>query len=592
MKSTDRQLKDLIDRHLQWPSDLAFTAARDRVREQLLATPARLQTARVADAPRSIPMWRMAAAAAVVVAVAIGTAIVWPRARVYAAGADGLQVTLADHSSVEMRAHSEMTVGRAADGILIGLKRGDIIVSAARQRDGHLYVQTRDMTVSVVGTVFLVNADEEGSRVGVIEGEVRVREGGRETRLRPGEQVATSSAIVARPLTEDINWSRNATAHLAILDSSMKATAQPAPSTPPITPPEQATVANSVANSQAAKTEFEEDSIRECDSGTPPPGVRGAGPGRFQMTPGRTNADCLTLATIIRTAYGGGLQDGALMPPPGVPIPVAARGGRLDPRSFAGASAMSFGAAYFLGVEDGARVRGGPDWVRSTLYTIEAVATGAADAQTMRGPMLRALLERRFGLKVHVETEQFQVPQLAVAPGGLKMKEGTCTPSPSPAPPPGDRAARAAMAARRNLDVVRQNLDAARRGAPISGFCGIAGAMNGPNQVIVMNGFGAREIVVFLSSTLLGTALINRTGIPDTASFSFVLEFVPDDSLGREFLDQVTGGDRQIASDPSTVPRAPGFATALEEQLGLRLERVRVPREFIVIDQVERPTPN
>ena len=592
MKSTDRQLKDLIDRHLQWPSDLAFTAARDRVREQLLATPARLQTARVADAPRSIPMWRMAAAAAVVVAVAIGTAIVWPRARVYAAGADGLQVTLADHSSVEMRAHSEMTVGRAADGILIGLKRGDIIVSAARQRDGHLYVQTRDMTVSVVGTVFLVNADEEGSRVGVIEGEVRVREGGRETRLRPGEQVATSSAIVARPLTEDINWSRNATAHLAILDASMKATAQPAPSTPPITPPEQATVANSVANSQAAKTEFEEDSIRECDSGTPPPGVRGAGPGRFQMTPGRTFAECLTLATIIRTAYGGGLQDGALMPPPGVPIPVAARGGRLDPRSFAGASAMSFGAAYFLGVEDGARVRGGPDWVRSTLYTIEAVATGAADAQTMRGPMLRALLERRFGLKVHVETEQFQVPQLAVAPGGLKMKEGTCTPSPSPAPPPGDRAARAAMAARRNLDVVRQNLDAARRGAPISGFCGIAGAMNGPNQVIVMNGFGAREIVVFLSSTLLGTALINRTGIPDTASFSFVLEFVPDDSLGREFLDQVTGGDRQIASDPSTVPRAPGFATALEEQLGLRLERVRVPREFIVIDQVERPTPN
>ena len=462
MNSTDHDLKDLIDRHLKWPSDLSFTAARDRVREQLLATPARLQTARVADAPPSIPMWRMAAAAAVVVAVAIGTAIVWPRARVYAAGADGLQVTLADHSSVEMRAHSEMTVGRAADGILIGLKRGDIIVSAARQRDGHLYVQTRDMTVSVVGTVFLVNADEEGSRVGVIEGEVRVREGGRETRLRPGEQVATSSAIVARPLTEDINWSRNATAHLAILDSSMKATAQPAQSTAPITPPEQAIV----ANSQAAKTEFEEASIRECDSGTPPPGVRGAGPGRFQMTPGRTSAECLTLATIIRTAYGGGLQDGPLRPAFGRPIVVVARGVGPDPRSFAGASAMSFGA-YFLGVEDGARVRGGPDWVRSALYTIEAVAAGAADAQTMRGPMLRALLERRFGLKVHVGTEQFPVPQLAVAPGGLKMKEGTCTPRPSPAPPPGERET-AATAARRIVDVARRNLDAARRGAPIS----------------------------------------------------------------------------------------------------------------------------
>ena len=70
----------------------------------------------------------------------------------------------------------------------------------------------------------------------------------------------------------------------------------------------------------------------------------------------------------------------------------------------------------------------------------------------------------------------------------------------------------------------------------------------------------------------------------------FVLEFVPDDSLSRQYLGQAT--DRQVASDPSTVPRAPGFATALEEQLGLRLQRVPTPRQFIVIDAVERPTPN
>jgi uncharacterized protein (TIGR03435 family) len=396
--------------------------------------------------------------------------------------------------------------------------------------------------------------------------------------------VATSS-VVARPLTEDINWSRNASAHRAVLDSKV------IPQTPtlaPIAPPAQA----AAASSQATKAEFEEASIRECDSAPPPPGVRGAGPGRFQMTPGRTNADCLTLATIIRTAYGGGLQDGALMPPPGVPIVVAARGVRLDPRSFAGASAMSFGAAYFLGVEDGARVRGGPNWVRSTLYTIEAVAAGAADAQTMRGPMLRALLERRFGLKVHVETEQFPVPQLTVAPGGHKMKPATCTISgPAPAPPPGARgtpAERAATAARRIVDTVRRNLDAARRGAPISG-CGTSIAMNGPNVVIVSNGFRAPEIAVSLSQ-LLDAPIVNRTGIPDTASFGFVLEFVPDDSLSRQYLGQAT--DRQVASDPSTVPRAPGFATALEEQLGLRLQRVPTPRQFIVIDAVERPTPN
>jgi hypothetical protein len=137
VNSTDHDLKDLIDRHLKWPSDLAFTAARDRVRKQLLETPAHLQTARVADAPSSIPMWRMAAAVAVVVIVVIGTAIFWPRGvQAYAAGDDGLQVTLADDSSVEMRAHAEMTVGRAADGIQIRLadrRHHRLRVQAARR---------------------------------------------------------------------------------------------------------------------------------------------------------------------------------------------------------------------------------------------------------------------------------------------------------------------------------------------------------------------------------------------------------------------------------------------------------------------------
>jgi ferric-dicitrate binding protein FerR (iron transport regulator) len=76
-------------------------------------------------------------AAAALVIVAVGEAMVWPRGvRVYAAGNDGLQVTLADDSRVEMRAHAEMTVGRASDGIQIDLKTGDIIVSAASSVTG------------------------------------------------------------------------------------------------------------------------------------------------------------------------------------------------------------------------------------------------------------------------------------------------------------------------------------------------------------------------------------------------------------------------------------------------------------------------
>ena len=165
------------------------------------------------------------------------------------------------------------------------------------------------------------------------------------------------------------------------------------------------------------------------------------------------------------------------------------------------------------------------------------------------------------------------------------MKEGICTKSDTPPMPGSQAAANQAIVA-----MARRNLEAARRGAPISG-CGLVVAMNGPNLLIVVAGFRAPDIDVFVSR-LVDAPIVNQTGIPDTASFNFVLEFVPDDSLGREYLDLAARGDRQIASDPSTVPRAPGFATALEEQLGLRLQRVRMPREFIVIDQVERLSPN
>src|SRR5262245_3434000 len=80
--------------------------------------------------------WKTAAAAALVIA-AVATAMFWPRGvRVYAAGNDGLEVTLADNSRVEMRAHAEMTVSPASDGIQIDLKKGDIIVTAAKQRGG------------------------------------------------------------------------------------------------------------------------------------------------------------------------------------------------------------------------------------------------------------------------------------------------------------------------------------------------------------------------------------------------------------------------------------------------------------------------
>jgi len=561
MNSTDRELKDLIDRHLKWPSDLAFTAARDRVREELLSTPASLQTARIADAPPAFHAWRMAAAAAAVVFLAIGAAIVWPRGpALHTAGAAGAQITLDDGSQIEMRANAELTVERDDDGLGIRLRRGDIIVSAAKQRNGHLYVHTRDMTIAVVGTVFLVNAADEGSRVAVIEGEVRVRENAMETRLRPGEQFATSPTIARRPVEDAITWSRHADVHRSLLESFKKGMAQTAGVLAPVAPPGQTPLA-------AAQAEFEEASVRECDPDNvpeAPAGARGGGANSFQMTPGRLFGLCLTPATLIRTAYG--------YTPAAIDFNPA-RGGRA-------ARGMNVNIVYGLGVEDGLRVRGGPDWVRNTHYTIEAVAGTPADAEAMRGPMLRALLERRFGLRMHIETEQIPAFALTVAPGGFKLKEGVCIP-PDPPPTPGVGGSTA--------DGVRRNLNAARRGETTIGPCGFGGAVNGPNMIFVGAGVAVPPLGGFL-----GAPVIDRTGIPATARFNYVLEFSPSEAtpgpLGRLPINGPPS--LQIAPDPSAVPAAPDLFTVLEQQFGLRVVPAQAPREYIVIDAIERPGAN
>jgi ferric-dicitrate binding protein FerR (iron transport regulator) len=66
-------------------------------------------------------------------------------------------------------------------------------------------VQTKDVTVSVVGTVFLVNAEEAGSRVAVIEGEVRVQQRGAEKKLVSGEQPTTSVEMPAALVRQRIS---------------------------------------------------------------------------------------------------------------------------------------------------------------------------------------------------------------------------------------------------------------------------------------------------------------------------------------------------------------------------------------------------
>lgn len=88
-------------------------------------------------------------------------------------------------------------------------------------------------------------------------------------------------------------------------------------------------------------------------------------------------------------------------------------------------------------------ITGGPAWTDSDFYQIDAEAEGNQSQAMMNGPMLQALLEDRFKLKIHRETREVPVYALTVATGAPKLQpfQGTCIPWDSsnfyhPPPPP------------------------------------------------------------------------------------------------------------------------------------------------------------
>lgn len=84
-------------------------------------------------------------------------------------------------------------------------------------------------------------------------------------------------------------------------------------------------------------------------------------------------------------------------------------------------------------------IQGAPDWI-DDRYAITAKAEGGASDGMMNGPMLKALLEERFKLKIHRETKEVPVYELTVARGGLKAPRfiaGNCTPVDWNTPLPG-----------------------------------------------------------------------------------------------------------------------------------------------------------
>lgn len=219
------------------------------------------------------------------------------------------------------------------------------------------------------------------------------------------------------------------------------------------------------------------------------------------------------------------------------------------------------------------QISGGPGWVNSERFDIEAKGESEpGDPMKMTEGqrkhqeeqlklMMQSLLAERFKLVLQHDSKELPVYALVVAKNGPKLEAAKNQPPP-PAP----------------------NVEGPRK---MGG--NFRGMMMRPGQIE-----GRSTPVSFLAQTLsqqLGRTVIDKTGL--TGLYDFTLKWQPEQREGQMFR---TGGDgepgRAPADAASPDASGPSVFTALQEQLGLKLDSQKGPVEILVIQQVEQPTEN
>jgi uncharacterized protein (TIGR03435 family) len=194
-------------------------------------------------------------------------------------------------------------------------------------------------------------------------------------------------------------------------------------------------------------------------------------------------------------------------------------------------------SAYDLIADD--QVAGLPAWTDSDRFDIQAkMETGASEAlkklpqkerDRQRGLMLQAVLEERFHLKIRRETREIPVYVLVLVKGGARLKE---TPASTP-----------------------------------MGY-----TVNGGSDGQVLNGHGIeiKQLASSLSGTV-GRLIVDKTGL--SGKYDMDLKWSSEDN-------------------PGSADSSPSIFTALQEQLGLKLESTKAPVETIVVEHIDKPSDN
>lgn len=229
-----------------------------------------------------------------------------------------------------------------------------------------------------------------------------------------------------------------------------------------------------------------------------------------------------------------------------------------------GYSATNVSAKLLIQVAYGIRedlISDAPEWADTARFDFEAKVSGADvdDLKKLspeqRRSMLQPALSDRFKLKIHNETKQLPVFELVLAKGGSKLKEAT----------PGDTYATGI------------------KGADGKGH---GGTMRMRPGEVTGQGVPIATLVNLLATQLHRT-VIDKTGLKGT--YDLDLTWTPDQESGPMFK----GGDGS-QQKPDTAPDStgPSIFTALQEQLGLKLQSTKGPVDTLVVDHIEMPSEN
>ena len=288
-----------------------------------------------------------------------------------------------------------------------------------------------------------------------------------------------------------------------------------------------------------------------------------------QTAPGERRFDVASVKPALSPSELGALAGrGAAVPMPRFGIEIQPGG-----RFIASTSTLKALIGYAFDVRD-YQIDGGPKWLTTDYFDIAANAGADASPENVRA-MLRTLLAERFGLRTHSETRQQSLHVLTVARTDRRL---------GPRLKPTTPECVTQLQQRQAGAIPPSTAEAPRnsREFPSTPRCGWTDMMSRADGVstLVMGGRELTALVRQISSELAAPVL-DRSEL--SGLFDVTLEYMSE----RRRVGRSAGLDLNTTDVPP-----PAMAAAVQEQLGLKLEKEVGPLSIVVVDAAEHPTPD